>query len=202
MPKKTWKELTQTAILAYHEELLRGKPASNYKLSYLNVDVTGLSGRPHPILSGLATTQDVLRAVPHIRMLSGDYLCFATLSIERGSDPQCRLCTPGITGHAPAEDITHIVSRCRGTSDPRDRILPDLLNTVMKHNPSNGILHKPNHLTLCQFILDCTSINLKESFRIQAHTYNNQEIFSLSRWCFAACSACTRLLKQLSSSEK
>ena len=166
LPKTTWKELTQTAIIAYHEELLRAKAATNYKLIYLNVAATGLSGRPHPILSGLATTQDVLRAVPHIRMLSGDYLCFATLSIERGSDPQCRLCTPGITGHAPAEDITHIVSRCRGTSDPRDRILPDLLNTVMKHNPSNGILNKPNHLTLCQFILDCTSLNLPNDVRL------------------------------------
>ena len=51
-PNKTWKDQTQTAIIVFHEDSLRKKAATNYKLSYLNVEATGLCGRPHPILSG------------------------------------------------------------------------------------------------------------------------------------------------------
>ena len=119
-------------------------------------------------------------------MLSSDYLCFATLSIERGGDPQFRLCSPGFTGHAPAEDIAHIVSRCRGTSDTRDRILPDLLYTVNKHNPINGIPQKPSHKTLCQFILECSSLNLPNDLRIGS---NHPGFIDVVRKCRDLCYA-------------
>ena len=50
-PKERWKSHTKTAVTAFHEAVWRDKAANNYKLKYLNVQCTGLSGRPHPVLS-------------------------------------------------------------------------------------------------------------------------------------------------------
>ena len=99
-------------------------------------------------------------------MLSGDYLCYATLAKERGSDPQCKICPSSSLSPAPKEDIIHILTRCRGTEEIRHRIIPEQLNAVLAINPLNDILQKHDHLTLTQFILDCFSPNLPNSIRI------------------------------------
>ena len=107
-PSERWKTLVKTKITVYHESALRRKALTNWKLSYLNIQVTGLTGRHHPVLSGVFTTHVVSRLRPHIKMLSGDYTCYATLGIERDMDPQCRLCSSFSLSPAPSEDIQQI----------------------------------------------------------------------------------------------
>ena len=159
-PKQRWKDHTRAAVTSYHERQLREKARTNHKLEFLNVQTLGLSGKPHPTLTWIITTQDVVKARIHTKMLAGDYMCYDTLSKDRGSDPQCRLCLADCTPHpAPAETMTHLVAVCRATENTRTRILPDLLNIVAKYFPSNNILKEINHSTLTQFVLDPTSFN-------------------------------------------
>ena len=86
-PKKHWKNHVKTIITAYHESHLREAAMNNHKLSYLNVHCTGLTGRIHPVLSWVCTTQDVEKVRISLKMLAGDYLCSANLSGDRESDP-------------------------------------------------------------------------------------------------------------------
>ena len=141
--KDKWKALCKWGVQTHFERLWRAKTASNYKLTFLNTQVTGLSGHPHPILHGLNTTQDVTIARPQIKMLCGDYLCHSVLAYERGTDPQCRLCSPIPGSPLPSETLTHILSQCTGTRDPRTRLWPDLLNTV-QHFPTEQYPLKHN----------------------------------------------------------
>ena len=51
---------------------------------------------------------------------------------------------------------------------------------------------------MTQFVLDCTSINLPDIYRIPAHNKRISEIFRISRdWCFGISSERARLLKLL-----
>ena len=71
-PKQRWKEDTKIAVLIHHKAIWRKLAAKNFKLQYLNVQCTGLSARPHPVLAWVLTTQDVVIVRPHIQMLAGD----------------------------------------------------------------------------------------------------------------------------------
>ena len=183
-PKERWKALVNTRITVHHERVLRGKALSNWKLSFLNVQMTGLTGRHHPVLSGLFTTHDVSRLRPHIKMLTGDYTCYATLARDRGTDPQCKLCPPTSSGLPPSEDIEHVITRCKGTADVRNKMIPELLNTVKKFFPLTMILDHQDHHTLCQFILDCSSHNLPSTTRID---HNHKNCFEVIRVCRDIC---------------
>jgi hypothetical protein len=55
--------LTKTAIAVYYEATWRQKADRNSKLKFLNVQTTGLAGRPHPLLLGVLTTQEVMRSM-------------------------------------------------------------------------------------------------------------------------------------------
>ena len=180
-PKEKWKTLINTRITVYHETVLRRKALGNWKLSFLNVQLTGLTGRHHPVLSGLFTTHDVSRLRPHVKMLAGDYTCYATLAIERGTDPQCRLCPATLSCPPPSEDIQHVLLRCRGTADVRTKMIPELLNTVAKFFPRNKILDHHDHLTMIQFILDCSSPNLPSTTRIDPNHINSFEVIRVCR---------------------
>ena len=165
--KERWKCHTKTAVTAFHEAVWRDKATINYKLQYLNVQCTGLSGRPHPVLSWVQTTQDVEIVRPHIKLLCGDYLCYDYLCHDRGTDPQCRLCSSmSDHGTAPVEDIEHILTQCLATSDTREERLVILLNTIAYHCSDNNLLLKQSSKTLTQFILDCSSLNLPNDTRI------------------------------------
>ena len=165
-PKERWKIHTKLAVLSHHEATWRYKAANNFKLQYLNVQCTGLSARLHPVLSWVLTTQDVVMVRPHVKMLAGDYLCYSILAHDRGIDPQCRLCQ-AITSHpAPAEDMEHLLTRCRATADTREEKMPELLNTVAKFHKQNRLLSTPSHPLLTQFILDCSSLNLPVDTRV------------------------------------
>ena len=184
--KDRWKKHTETKILAFHEAELRSRARANSKLKFLNVQIRGLSGRHHPVLTGVNTTRDVVKLRPHIKMLAGDYLCYATLARERGGNPQCRICPSSQQHPAPEENVVHILAQCRGTADTRNRIIPELLNTVHQYFPSNQILDKPGHLNLTQFILDCSSPNLPNGARIDP---NHPNITNIIRICRNMCHA-------------
>ena len=129
-PKVRWKQHSQIAVTSYHEQSLRSKVMRNSKLEFLNVKATGLTAKPHPVLSWVMTTREVVIIRPHIKMLAGDYLCYTNLAHDRGIDPHCRMCQAQSHHPAPAEDLVHLLTRCRATADTRDRIMPVLLNTV------------------------------------------------------------------------
>ena len=50
--------------------------------------------------------------------------------------------------------------------ETRNRILPELLNTVANFYEGNKILSSPSHDLLTQFILDCSSLNLPPTIRV------------------------------------
>ena len=192
--KKTdWSILIKTKITVYHEKELRQLAQNNSKMEYLNVQVQGLSGLPHPALRNILTTRDVLRLRQHIKFLSGDYLTADRLFRDNGTSPRCKLCP------APFETTQHVLTQSRATVDTHSRMLPELLNIVASVDPSCEILNpkmQPWHPA--QFLLDCTSLNLPARCRVSAQNPNVYKIFSVSRnWCFGISKARSRLLKLL-----
>ena len=160
-PSKTeFSNTIQTKIIVFHEKKLRTAALSNSKMSYLNVNVKGLNGRPHPALSGILTTKCVRKARAHIKMLTGDLYTYETKSKYQGGSPHCRLC---IEQGPKTENLVHIITECKAYKDVRIRILLQI-EIVCTRAQSNinfrNILTNNNQLT--QFILDCTSLNLSE----------------------------------------
>ena len=95
------------------------------------------------------------------------------------------------------DSIEHVLLSCRATDSVRSRLIPDLLNTVASVDPTNGILENlPPVPIMTQFVLDCTSFNLPDPYRISALNSRVSEIFRISRdWCFGISSERLRLLK-------
>ena len=188
-PKALWSQYVKSKVLSYTETKLRKLSQRNSKMCYLNVELVGLSGAPHVALLNIKNTQDVRKLRYHLKFLTGDYLTEERLSLNQGTSPQCKLC------HAPVESLDHVLTGCLGTAETRRRILPDLLNVVSQVQPMSSILSsQSNYLT--QFILDCTSLNLPNSFRVPTHNPRVSEIFKVSRdWCYAVGRERQRLLK-------
>ena len=199
--KERWKNLTKTVITAYHESVWRQKAKDNSKLEFLHVQTAGLSGRPHPVLSGILTTRDVVRARVHTKMLAGDYPCYYNMGSDRNQDSYCRLCkliSPDQP--SPTEDMVHLLTRCRGTQDTRTRIVPELLNTINHLFPTNNILLYPNHTQLTQLILDPTSLNLPSTIRIGPDHPALSPVLNICRnLCYALHKDRTRQLKTIKS---
>ena len=190
MSKEEWKTLITTRVTVYHEKQLREKAAKNSSLKFLNVQLLGLSGRPHPSLLGITETRQVQKLRSHLQLLTGDFPSFELIGYRQNSDQQCRLCLN------PLESIQHILTECSATSDPRNRIFPELLNLVSAIDPNNQLL-QPNisKCILTQFVLDPTSFNLGDEFRISFQNPRLHELFSLSRdWCYAVTSLRRKLL--------
>lgn len=203
-PKSKWKNWCSTRVRAHHEKLWREKALSNSKMTFLNIQLIGLNGRHHPALFGLHTTRDVERLRPHLKMLSGDYLTYSRIAEDRKSgDPSCRLCRESSSHSAPPETIPHILTECRGTAEVRERILPELLNTLLSAKPNHIYLTCPPSLlkldlTLTQFILDCTSFNLSDQYRLDINNDNVEKMFTISRdLCHAVHSSRMNKLKLL-----
>ena len=70
--KSTFKSDVESRIKAFHENEMRRKS----DMKYFNVSLHGLSGRHHPALSGVFTTEDVKRSRCHIKMLIEDYYTY------------------------------------------------------------------------------------------------------------------------------
>ena len=72
--KEKWKCLVKTRVTTWYEKELRLHATTNSKMEFLNVQLTGLSGQPHPALHSIQTTQDSKRLRLHLKFLCGDLL--------------------------------------------------------------------------------------------------------------------------------
>ena len=175
--KESWTCLVRTKVTIWYENDLRRQSLRNSKMKYLNVQLSGLSGAPHPALRDINTTQDVKKLRLHLKFLTCDFLTNERLSLDQPSlSPACHLC------QAPVDSIEHVLAVCRATNDVRSRLLPDLLNTVANVQPTCSLLlNTTSEDILTQFILDCSSLNLPDSFRIPAHNPDIFAVFKPSR---------------------
>ena len=162
--KEAWNTLVKTRVTCWHEKKQRTAALNNSKMTYFNVQLHGLSGRPHPVLNNIYTTQDVRKLRLHLKFLAGDYLTNDRLALDQpGKSPACSLC-------ADPDSIEHVIYSCRATAPVRSRLLPELLNVVAKVHPTCDILSKLHPADIMtQFILDCTSYNLPNPCRIPAN---------------------------------
>ena len=169
-------------------------------MRYLNVQILGLSGRPHPILHNVCTTQDVKKLRLHLKFLTCDYLTNERLAKDRPYlSSTCDLCTDH--GTDCTDSIEHVLTSCKATREVRSRLYSELVNTVALVQPMCAILtcHPLPPDILTQFILDCTSANLPESFRIPLHNPDISKVYKISRdWCYGISSERSRLLKTIS----
>ena len=79
-------------------------------MRYFNVQTTGLTGRSHVALQGIATTRDVAKLRSQLKLLCCDLVIGEILGRQQGGDPSCRLCL------APLESTEHLVNACRPLS--------------------------------------------------------------------------------------
>ena len=181
--KAYWNCLVKTRVTVWHEMDLRAKSKSNSKMKFLNVELSSLSGTAHRALRDIYTTRDVTKLRLHLKFLTCDYLTNERRSIDNPAmSPACPLCL------CPVESIEHVLTVCSATQVVRERLLPELLNIVSMVQPSSRILipAAADTAILTQFILDCSSLNLPEYYRIPAHNPGISTIFSISRdWAFS-----------------
>ena len=192
--KPTWNTMVKTKVTIWHEKELKRISAGNSKMQYLNVQLLSLSGRPHPVLHNISTTQDAKKLRLRLKFLTCDFLTSERLAIDQPSlSPACKLCSASI------DSIEHVMVSCPATSEVRSRLIPDLMNAVFQVQPMCQILkYHPPPSILTQFILDCTSFNLPDSVRIPMHNPGISTICKVSRdWCFAVSRERSRLHKQL-----
>ena len=190
--KSKWDALVKTRITTWHERYLRGLSQNNSKMKYLNVQLSGLTGRPHPVLQNIQTTQDCKKLRLHLKFLTCDLI---TDTDSSTSSLACILCNS-----ASIPDSTeHVLMSCHTLSEVRSRMLPELMNTVYQVQPMSEILSGDVSLfVMTQFILDCSSPNLPCNVRIPAHNPRISEVYRVARdWCFAIASERFRLLRQL-----
>ena len=176
--KQSWKDFIVARITAWHEREQRLLAANNSKMSYLNVELIGLMGRPHILLSHINCTQDVSKVRSHLKFLTKDLFPHISM-IAPGP---CLLC------HVEYVDLyQHLLVSCMDSDlhDLRARLYPELVNAVVLILPTCAILScQPPPKILAQFILDCTSPNLPNHFRLSPELPNIQNIFRVSRdWC-------------------
>ena len=71
---------------------LRREAETNSKMTFLNVQVQGLSGIPHPALLNISNVQEVRKLRHHLKFLSGHLFILERLAIDNGTSPQCHIC--------------------------------------------------------------------------------------------------------------
>ena len=110
--KSRWKCLVKTKVIVFHENELRRQSLSNSKMEYCNTQLSGLSGRPHPALLNVHTTQDAKKLRHHLKFLTGDFLTGERLALNQPNlDPACKLCK------APVESTEHVLVACGATAE-------------------------------------------------------------------------------------
>ena len=144
-------------------------------MSYLNIATKGLNGLPHPALFNIQTTSSVQKMRPHIKMLCGDYYTYQLKAKYQGGSPHCRICP-----NQDIENVEHILNQCPEYVDVRQRIFSDIKNICDQSCSSicfEELVAEPK--TLTQFLLDCSSLNLKN--RISCTDEHCSAIFNLAR---------------------
>ena len=172
--KREYKENIKVKITSYHERELRLKCKEYQSLEYFNTSILGLSGRPHPALTGVYTTKEVQIMRPHLKLLLGDYLLNSKKSRHRGGSPNCELCNKNLP-----ETCQHFISLCEILHDVRDKTKQKLRELCVSKgwNFINDILI--NETLFTQFILDPTSMNLPK--RINMNDKSINEVFTINR---------------------
>lgn len=180
--KAQWKTLVKVKITAFHEAELRQRALKSESLKYFNVQLLGLTGRPHQVIMSANDKRSIEKLRIHLKFLTGDFLSYAKLARNQGGDPYCRLCL------APVENTQHILTECRLTANVKERLYPELVNLVADISPLSSLLDRsktPNSL-LTQFIIDPASMNLPNSHRISYQHPRLPDLYRLSRdWCYA-----------------
>ena len=101
----------KTRVTVWHEQELRKLSSRNSKMKYLNVQLYGLSGRPHPALLKVFSTQDSKKLRLHLKFLTSDYITDEKLSwTQPSTSTPCSLC-----GTAADCSITYNVPVQSGT---------------------------------------------------------------------------------------
>ena len=165
----------------------------NCILSYLHTCIV-LYRCIHPALSNLITTHDVKMSRSHIKFLSGNYLTYSIKAKQSGGSPHCKICP------VPSCDETysHIISSCHGMAVEREKLLSDM--KILCSNSRSSINFDKiveDEKSLCQFVLDPTSLNLPT--RVQLNDPLLGDFFRLSRdYCHLMDKIRTRLLKEKS----
>ena len=161
---------------------------------YLNIQLHGLSGRPHSVLQNIHTTQGAKKLRLHLKFLTFDILTNERKSLDQpGVSPACDFCDD------PIDSTEHALVSCKARVDIRRRLFPELMNMVAKVQPMSKILqYLPPASILAQFVLDCTSVNLPEDIRIPVHNPGVSTVNGVCRdWCYAVASERSRLLRAL-----
>ena len=162
-------------------------------MQYLNTTLLGLRGRFHPAIADLNTSWEVVRARPHMKFISGSYLTYQMKADQSGGSPRCRICDSGAS-----ETISHIITTCTRLEPVRSRILKEF-QALCNMSPSkvNFDIIKQNEHTLCQFLIDPTSMNLP--FRVSVNDSLMPQFFKLSRdLCYTLDKTRTNILTELS----
>ena len=190
-PKSSFKNDIATRVKAFHEKELRCHEDPLNKLKYLHVSLTGLSGRRHPALSGLFSVNEVRKSRPHVKMLVGDFYTYERKSEQSGGSPNCRLCSDN-----QSESISHILAVCSTYSDIRVRILGELSHLCLSSKSEINFQDvMKNSETLCQFILDPSSMNLSK--RIHMNDPLLDQIFKTCRdFCYCISEQRIKLLNE------
>ena len=154
--KYTYKNYIKAKITVFHERELRKKAEQSEKMIYFNVSLNGLSGRPHPAMLNINTTNEVQNSRPHLKMLCGDYITFWLQSKQYTNiSPECRLCysSDGGDGGKYIDNIEHILTSCYTTQTIRSKILTEVraLCKQTKNKINFGNIEK-NNTQLCQFM--------------------------------------------------
>ena len=130
-------------------------------MKYLNINVKGLNGRPHPALRGALTTKESKKLHAHIKLLSSDLYTYEIKASYQGGSPHCRFCEGSETQSSPSENISHILTQCSAYSNKRNKIFNQM--EIICSGSNCGINFKKilsSTQQLSQFVLDCTSLNL------------------------------------------
>ena len=190
--KSEYREHILTKVTAFHEGELRSQAASNSKMDYMNVSLTGLRGKHHPSLTNIINVEDVKKLRLHTKFLMGDYLTYQVKFDQTGQgNPLCKLC------RSENETISHIIGVCTTYDEIRGRIVQQISDVCLHSKSSINIQNIVNNpQTLTQFILDPSSINLEE--RIHLSDPIVQQLFKLSRdLCYGIHSERIRKLQRL-----
>ena len=157
-------------------------------MKFLNINLKGLNGRPHPCLYYVENTRDAQKVRSHLKFLCSDIYTYEKKAKYQGGSPICRLCSQSLI-----EDIPHVLLSCTAYREIRNRILTEMIDTCETLNLNELFL---DEIFKVQFILDCTSINLSQRISPESDVY--PKILKLSRdLCFGILKIRTEHLKLL-----
>ena len=82
--KEVWRKDTTVKITAFHEKEMRERAARSNRLKYFNVQLFGLTGKPHPVLQHITETRQAVKSRSHIKLLTGDFTSYELLAHKEG----------------------------------------------------------------------------------------------------------------------